>query len=66
MEECERCHDETHVLTMSFFNTQMICLGCEEREQVHPEYEMAKVKELEAVKSGDHHFLGIGLPNDLV
>jgi hypothetical protein len=51
--------------TMSRFNTDIICLGCIEREQAHPKYREAADAELQAVRRGDYNFPGIGCPPDL-
>jgi hypothetical protein len=50
---------------MSFFNTQMCCSRCIERERAHPKYAEAREAEEMALKSGNRNFDGIGLPNDL-
>ena len=65
MAKCDRCKQETGVLIMSMFNTQMICPGCRDREQADPMYEQAREQELEAVRRGDYNFGGIGLPKRL-
>ena len=59
--KCERCHKETLVTTMSYFNTQMICSKCEESEQADERYEEARKAENAAVMKGDYNFKGIGL-----
>lgn len=46
---------------MSMFNTQTICLDCNDREERHPRYEAARDAEGEAVRNGDMNFHGIGL-----
>ena len=51
---------------MSFFNTDTICMGCEENERKHPKYKEAKEAEAQAVASGDYNFPGIGKPSDLI
>lgn len=63
---CERCGKRNPIcLTMSRFNTQMICNACNEKEIKHPKYEEARKAELEAVKKGNYNFVGIGKPEDL-
>lgn len=62
---CERCGKETNTHKTSRFNTQEICLECEEIERKHPDYQKARDVENEAVKLGNHWFEGIGLPDDL-
>jgi hypothetical protein len=59
---CQRCYRQTNVSTMSRFNTQEICLECEEAERKLPEYAEAAKAELEACRRGDFNFPGIGLP----
>ena len=65
MSNCERCDSETNKTTMSWFNTQMICEPCDEKELSHKDIEKAKAKELEQVKQGNYNYEGIGLPSDL-
>lgn len=63
---CDRCGQETLSSTGSMFNTEQICLDpCAKAERAHPDYEQARRTEMEAVKSGDYNFPGIGLPADL-
>jgi len=53
---------------MSRFNTDEICCGdksCVTKECNHPKYVEAANAELDAVKSGDMNFPGIGKPADL-
>lgn len=50
---------------MSRFNTDAICLDCNAKEKRHPKYPEAEAAELEAVRSGDYNFPGIGKPDDL-
>ena len=63
--KCERCGEPTIVLIMSIFNTEMICLDCNEKEIVHPDYRRAKNEELKEVRNGNYNFEGIGKPKDL-
>ena len=65
MNTCERCESETTTTTMSWFNTQMICKPCDEKELSHKDIGKAKEKELEQVKLGNNNYGGIGLPSDL-
>lgn len=62
---CDRCGEKTNGLTMSIFNTDMVCIYCLIKEQEHPKYKEAKRVEHEHVKNGDYNFKGIGLPDDL-
>lgn len=65
MGKCGRCRKGTNMTTCSFFNTEMICPACEEKEMAHPDYKKAKEAEAEAVRSGNYNFPGIGKPSDL-
>ena len=62
---CDRCRKEAQITTMSFFNTDIICMECGEKEQNHPKYKEAKEAEVQAVANGDYNFPGIGKPSDL-
>jgi len=62
---CDRCGATSVALTMSRFNTQMICDACETREKAHPAYPAAAQAELDAVRRGEMNFPGIGKPPDL-
>ncbi len=60
--KCQRCQKETVVHTMSYFNTDLICIPCASNERLHPDYEKAREAELNAVRSGNYNFAGIGKP----
>lgn len=62
---CTRCNKATSITTMSRFNTQIICMSCEEAERKHPKYAEAAEAEFQACKRGDYNFPGVGLPPDL-
>lgn len=62
MKKCDRCGAEMSNYTMSWFNTDDICLSCEEEEKAHPDYRLAREKEREATLSGDYNFPGVGWP----
>lgn len=59
---CDRCGNETFCTTMSYFNTQIICIECDDLEQKHPDFEAAREAENEEVRNGNYHFKGVGLP----
>jgi len=65
MGTCDRCGVETRTTIMSRFNTETICLNCEEREREHPKYALAKEAELAAVQAGNYNYPGIGCPPEL-
>jgi len=61
-EHCARCGKATDVTIMSRFNTDIICIPCEDAEKKHPDYQYAAEQELAAVKGGDMNFPGVGWP----
>ena len=65
VKNCERCGIPTFTLTMSIFNSQMICLECDKQERAHTLHAAAKEAELDAIRQGEMNFPGIGLPTDL-
>lgn len=60
MKSCDRCKIETTLTKMSWFNLDMICMKCCEKEKDHPKYEEAKRVELEECIKGNMNFKGIG------
>jgi len=58
---CERCGKETNITTMSWFNTQTICMDCANAEKANPRYKEAKAAEHAEVLKGNRNFKGIGL-----
>ncbi len=65
MTRCQRCKKEADVFACSYFNTETICIECNDAERRHPEYKHAKRVENEAVRRGDYNYPGVGLPADL-
>lgn len=63
--KCQRCRKETNMHTMSYFNTQEICMECDEAERKHPDFEKARKAEHDEVVKGNYNFAGVGLPADL-
>jgi len=63
--QCERCGGESKNFKGSYFNTEMICGTCQEKEQQHESYKLAVEVENMQVKMGNYNYEGIGLPNDL-
>lgn len=59
---CPRCSKETNVSIMSKFNTQEICIECQEKEKTLPQYAEADRAEIKAVQMGNYNFEGIGFP----
>jgi hypothetical protein len=62
---CDRCGKETTVTTMSYFNTETVCMVCKDKERAHPKYKAALDADHQAVLRGDFNFPGIGKPDDL-
>lgn len=59
MPQCDRCNQETKTHSMSWFNTDQICLKCKSEESEHPLYKKAKEIENEEVKKGNHNYPGL-------
>lgn len=57
---CDRCHKETSVSKMSWFNLDRLCLECQDEESKHPRFELARATEEAAVAQGNYNFPGIG------
>jgi len=62
---CQRCNNQSSEMTGSYFNNDWICIGCANKERLHPDYERAKKIEHEHVLKGNYNFEGIGKPDDL-
>ena len=61
---CDRCHAslEGKSRQMSRFSTECLCPECTAEERQHPDYRKAADVEMEAVRSGDRNFQGVGWP----
>ena len=62
---CDRCKKILTSSSMSYFNEDICCNECLDKEKAHPKYAEAKRAENEQVKRGNYNFPGIGLPEDL-
>jgi hypothetical protein len=62
---CERCGEHLDSSTLSIFNCDLICIGCEVRERKHKLYRLAWLADRLAHKNGNLNFQGIGLPHDI-
>ena len=56
---CHRCGVASYVHTMSFFNTELICLKCDDAEKADPEYKQAVEAERAEVMKGNMNYPGI-------
>ena len=65
MAKCMRCGEETSVTIMSYFNTDILCIECDEKERAHPEFKEARAEEERHVRAGNYNFKGVGAPKDL-
>ena len=62
--QCERCGAKDTSLIGSWFNTEMICGDCRQREEKHPHSNIAKMVERAHCLKGNMNFAGIGLSPD--
>ncbi|HKI58933.1 MAG TPA: hypothetical protein VKA00_06955 [Trueperaceae bacterium] len=63
---CDRCREETGIVTRSYFNGDQVCPRCDALERAHPLFMEARRLEEEAVLRGNYEFRGAGVPADLV
>lgn len=56
---CIRCGKKTNTHTMSYFNTDEICMDCKKDEKNHVLYEKARKVELEQVRNGNFNYGGV-------
>ena len=61
---CHRCFVTTGEYSMSWFNEQLICIGCSEQEKERSDYAEARRSEAEALSNGDFNFAGIGFKDE--
>ena len=59
---CDRCKTTASTTKMSWFNTDALCEACQEQEEAHPDFAVARALEEEAVRRGDLNFPGVGWP----
>lgn len=63
---CDRCGENTGgATTMSYFNEDVLCMECDEKERAHPKFKEALEADQRAVRAGNYNFPGIGKPADL-
>jgi len=58
--KCQRCGEKGNTSTMSWFNTDLICMDCSDKEKSHPKYQEAKDREHAEVKKGNLNYGGVG------
>jgi hypothetical protein len=51
--------------SMSYFNTDVLCMECDEKERAHPKFKEAQAEEEKHVRAGNYNFKGVGKPADL-
>lgn len=62
---CERCRASLEDgRTLSMFNSETICLWCKEVEELHPDYEKARIEDKKAYNKGLKFFVGIGVDKE--
>ena len=62
---CPRCGTKTNTSIVSRFNTERICIPCEEAERKHPLYKLAAKAEHHQCTLGNLNYEGIGCPKSL-
>ena len=60
-EFCPRCGGPMTAHSMSFFNTEEICLECKIDERQAPGFADARAVDDAAIKQGNYNFPGVGL-----
>lgn len=60
---CDRCGCslEGKSRIMSMYNDDCLCSKCKDEETKRPDYKNAVMADIEACKSGNYNFTGIGL-----
>lgn len=56
---CVRCESTSNTTTMSFLNTDVICMDCAEEEKKLSVYELAKSEEARQVRNGNLNYPGL-------
>lgn len=64
LDKCARCGVDLLAWSMSYFNTDEICLDCVQDERKLPSYEVARQHEVAQVKAGNWNFNGVGLTQE--
>ena len=54
--KCQRCGTQTNTYRCSWFNEQMICTTCAEKEKKREDYQTCRKLEHEAVMKGNLNF----------
>tara|TARA_Y100000310_G_C20596982_1_gene771016 strand:+ start:84 stop:287 length:204 start_codon:yes stop_codon:yes gene_type:complete len=57
---CQRCYKETNVHIMSWFNEDLICMDCSDKEEAREDFDTAREADAAAVCQGNYNFPGIG------
>lgn len=62
--ECDRCKSKVKSYTLSWFNTDYICMNCRIAEEKHPDIELAKATDINELRKGNYNYEGIGYPGE--
>lgn len=58
---CPRCGGPMVAFSLSFFNTEEVCMDCKEDERHAPGFAAARAAEEAAARGGNYNFPGVGL-----
>lgn len=56
MPTCDRCSKKTNTFVYSWFNKDLLCTTCAEKEKQDPEYQACRTAEHKAVTEGNLNF----------
>ena len=56
---CDRCKQQPNMVTVSYMNTDIICMDCKTAEQDHPMYHVAREAKHAASVAGDYNYPGL-------
>ena len=62
--KCDRCRQSLSNCSISKFNSDILCDGCNTKEKTHPDYSMAE-RIVNKMRKNNSSFMGIGKPSDL-
>ena len=56
---CDRCKQPPNLVTVSYMNTDIICVECKTAEQDHPMYHVAREAKQAAFVAGEDNYPGL-------